>query len=541
VHPTCLAAAVERVVDVEPSSVLEVGAALGTSGALLREALDVPAGGLERAGWRTQVDAVLAPGVAPGPHHGVLYDRVVPLDDDRTYDVVLVTGAIGRAAARETLAPLLARARRRLVLVAPTDGPGAEAWSLRDLRGFRADAALVGPPGARAFVATLAPDGAPRAWVPGAARPALARCDALWDGPPPARRPLTVAYLVPHHQITGGIKILVEHMARLRARGHRVRAVARGDAPSAVPPWAKLRVDEDVVVPFGAPFAPALRGAGVAVVGWHSALPELLDAEVPVLHLEQGHEVLFGDVPDTAQGQAAARAYAATASLPFAWATVSPFAASVVRDLCGRRCGLVPNGVDAARFAVRPAAPARGRVLLVGNAALPFKGFEVALRALARVAQAVPHLKVTWVTQVPPRLPALPFRVDVVLNPPQGNLPGLYQASDAFLFASWYEAFGLPPLEAMASGLAVVATRCGGIEAYARDGENCLLAPVGDDAGLAEHLLRALREPALAARLGAAARATAEAFGWDRAIDALEDALLRVAGQGASAAARPAR
>lgn len=59
----------------------------------------------------------------------------------------------------------------------------------------------------------------------------------------------------------------------------------------------------------------------------------------------------------------------------------------------------------------------------------------------------------------------------------QEVLPELYCGHDAFLFSSRYEAWGMPVLEAMAAGLAVVATACLGVDTFARHGMNALLAP----------------------------------------------------------------
>ena len=58
----------------------------------------------------------------------------------------------------------------------------------------------------------------------------------------------------------------------------------------------------------------------------------------------------------------------------------------------------------------------------------------------------------------------------------QDILPELYCGHDAFLFSSRYEAWGMPVLEAMAAGLAVVATACLGVDTFARHGMNALLA-----------------------------------------------------------------
>lgn len=47
-----------------------------------------------------------------------------------------------------------------------------------------------------------------------------------------------------------------------------------------------------------------------------------------------------------------------------------------------------------------------------------------------------------------------------------------------------YEAWGMPVLEAMASGLAVVTTRCYGVTHFAEHGRNCLMADPGDHLGM---------------------------------------------------------
>ena len=60
--------------------------------------------------------------------------------------------------------------------------------------------------------------------------------------------------------------------------------------------------------------------------------------------------------------------------------------------------------------------------------------------------------------------------------PLQEDLAELYRGHDAFLFTSRYEAWGMPVMEAMASGLAVVASRCLGVATFAQHAQNCLLA-----------------------------------------------------------------
>jgi glycosyltransferase involved in cell wall biosynthesis len=366
--------------------------------------------------------------------------------------------------------------------------------------------------------------------LPADLRRALAAADAIWDGPAPERRPLDLVYLLPHHGVTGGMKVLVEQVARLRARGHRVRAAVRGpQGVQAMPPWARTEVDGEIVALPGEPLPPRVGRPDAVVVGWFQQLEEWFGTGIPVLHLEQGHEVIFGDVPPTPQGRALVEQYLTAMALPFPAAAVSPFLAGLLLRQHGRRCAVVPNAVDTLAF--RPDGHRRRqRVLLVGHPQLPFKDFPTALHALAAAWRDLPGLEVTWVSQAPAQVRGAPFPVRNVVGARQEELPGLYRRHDLLLFTSRYEAFALPPLEAMAAGVPVVATRCGGIETYARAGENCLLEAAGDVAALGAAVKAVLADGALAARLAEAGRRTAEAFSWERSADALEDALLRVAG-----------
>ena len=57
------------------------------------------------------------------------------------------------------------------------------------------------------------------------------------------------------------------------------------------------------------------------------------------------------------------------------------------------------------------------------------------------------------------------------------SLAELYSSADIFLFTSYAESFGLPPLEAMACGTTVVTTDCKGNRDYAIGEYNCLIRP----------------------------------------------------------------
>lgn len=84
-------------------------------------------------------------------------------------------------------------------------------------------------------------------------------------------------------------------------------------------------------------------------------------------------------------------------------------------------------------------------------------------------------------------------------------------AADVVVCSSEFESYGMVNVEAMASGKPVVSTRRGGPSETIRHGETGFLVDPGDDAALAEHVIRLLRDPALRQTIGAAGRAHVEA------------------------------
>ena len=92
----------------------------------------------------------------------------------------------------------------------------------------------------------------------------------------------------------------------------------------------------------------------------------------------------------------------------------------------------------------------------------------------------------------------------------------LYAQAEVACVPSLYEGFSLPAVEAMACGVPVVGTTGGAVpEVIGRDGETGLLVPPGDPEAFAAALRRALGDPDLRARIGAAGRARAlSTFTW---------------------------
>jgi glycosyltransferase involved in cell wall biosynthesis len=105
-----------------------------------------------------------------------------------------------------------------------------------------------------------------------------------------------------------------------------------------------------------------------------------------------------------------------------------------------------------------------------------------------------------------------------------------YASGDVFLVPSLTETYGNVTVEALASGLAVVAYDYGAAAAHVRDGSSGLLAPVADASAFVSLAagLAGSRERIVA--LGAGARQAALGLGWERVVRQLEATLEAAAG-----------
>jgi glycosyltransferase involved in cell wall biosynthesis len=178
---------------------------------------------------------------------------------------------------------------------------------------------------------------------------------------------------------------------------------------------------------------------------------------------------------------------------------------------------VLENGVDLSRFAAVP--PVRsGRLRCVGAVAnlRPVKSLDVFVRAAAAVAAAHPDVVFRIAGEGELR-PALARQAAELGLADRLTLPGSVRDIPAFLarldvavLCSRAEGMSNAVLEYMVAGRAIVATAVGGTVHLIQDGVHGLLVPPGDAARLAQAVDRLLCDPALAARLGAAARRRAQ-------------------------------
>jgi glycosyltransferase involved in cell wall biosynthesis len=106
-----------------------------------------------------------------------------------------------------------------------------------------------------------------------------------------------------------------------------------------------------------------------------------------------------------------------------------------------------------------------------------------------------------------------------------------FASADIFLFPSLSETFGNVTLEAMASGLALVAYRSAAAGMHVRNGVNGLVVAPHDESAFCDAAARLGENPLLRRRLAAAARQTAAQLDWGQILTKFEAAICRVGGK----------
>jgi glycosyltransferase involved in cell wall biosynthesis len=237
------------------------------------------------------------------------------------------------------------------------------------------------------------------------------------------------------------------------------------------------------------------------------------------------------------------------------------------------RCATIYNGVEIDVKRV-DGAPARGeeiRLLNVGRVS-PEKGLHVLVDALELLVTEYPRIGLTILGEESP----VPYefavkvsdddlvknlarfyggsylqhlrdrmsedvsqRVHFVSRVSHDEALRFYEDADIFVYPSIFESFAIPPVEAMAAGVPVVASRVGGMQETIVDERTGLFVDREDPAALAAALRRLIEDPRLRRSLGDAGSVrAAEMFSWPRIVADVEAAFSAILERPTAAAGR---
>ncbi len=182
---------------------------------------------------------------------------------------------------------------------------------------------------------------------------------------------------------------------------------------------------------------------------------------------------------------------------------------------------IVPNGVD--EF-FTPGDGPEGDYILYAGTIEPRKGLDILISAWQSLPEPRPRLVLCgsegWRVPVPEGVERTGY-VD------RTRLRDLYRGALLFVYPSRYEGFGMPPLEALACGAPVIATRTGAIPDFA--GDAAIVVEPGDGNQLREAMVRVLADVGFRRELRARGPERASQYRWDRSAATMARLLIEAA------------
>ena len=333
-----------------------------------------------------------------------------------------------------------------------------------------------------------------------------------------SRDALRIVYVTEDTGVGGGHRDIFEHLNRLAARGHDVSLYTLGDPPQ----WFPLSVPVRSFNDYNELSRTLSELDAIKVATWWMTAVPVWRASIP-----RGIPVYFVQDIETSyypDHERARHAVLDSYRPEFRYMTISAWNRERLREL-GLDAELIPPGIDLDTFRPRPDVERREDLVLALGRTNPLKNLPLTLAAWRALPEPRPEL---CMFGIEPELADSPG-MSYVESPDDEAVNELFCRATVFIQTSTHEGFALPPLEAMATGGAVVCTDAHGNRDFCVDGVNCLM-PEADPASVTAAMRRLLGDPELRASLGAAGIRTAQDYAWELRIDALEAFYRRVAG-----------
>lgn len=329
---------------------------------------------------------------------------------------------------------------------------------------------------------------------------------------------LDIVYVMTWTELCGGSKIILEHSNYLVQRGHRVTIISHFPKPN----WFDMdnRI-KFIQVPWEEILCEVIHPCDVIVATYWREIYECIEQrKAPVIYFEQGDSHLFDlESLDERKLNYIKKEFEV---VPFIY-TVSSYAAEKIKELYNRDSIIIPNAVNDENFYVGDVNKNKDNkeeisIAMIGSEKSEFKRIKIILNAIEELRKEGYLINVNWITLDKPEK----SKEKCLVNPPQKEIGNALRKSDIYICASKYESFGLPILEAMKCGLAIITTDTGGNRDFVKDNENALIT-TGTVDDIKNKIKILISDIKLREKLSKNSQITSESYTWKNVIDKLED------------------
>jgi GT2 family glycosyltransferase len=320
---------------------------------------------------------------------------------------------------------------------------------------------------------------------------------------------------------SGGIRMAVEHANRLSNRGYAIEIWSLSSSPSVwkTEPEVKMRSFRNYNQLTN---ALAEEEAIKVATWWETDYPVWLASVtkgIAVNFIQEYETAFYPDDPD------AQRVVVSSYRKEFQNMTTATYTLDEILAT-GLKADLIPCGYDDEVYKSLPNVKREDNVLLGLGRRFFQKNFDFSFRAWKQLGEKRPAF---WLYGFESDMKSLDAKIKYFTKPSNEEVNELFNKATVFVQTSRHEGFGLPTLEAMASGTPIICTDYHGNRDFCFNNKNCLIVDHDNDEQLTAAYQKLFNDPKLRERLGKEAKKTAEAYTWDAVVDQLETFYKKVA------------
>lgn len=330
-----------------------------------------------------------------------------------------------------------------------------------------------------------------------------------------------IIYVLQTTGISGGIRVVFEHLNRLQERGFDVELWSLDKHPT----WTKLDTPSRTFKNYQQLIVALEKEEAIKVATWwETALPVWLASVkngIPGFIVQEIESSFYPGQPEIQ------KSVVSCYRKEFNNITSADYTLGEIRDL-GLDAELIPCGYDDSVYQPLKDTQREEDTLLAIGRSFFQKNFKQTFEAWKSLKGKKPKLLLFGSE---PAIGKWADGIEYVTKPTDKEANVLYNQATVFVQTSYHEGFCLPIIEAMAAGCPVVCTDSHGNRGFSHDGKNCIMVETDNVQELAKAIKRVVNDKKLQQKLSAAGLRTAKEYTWDAVVGKLDRFYTRLADQ----------